>query len=194
MIRGCQDIAGSAASGMCIASPGFGPAPRSPEYLVIPGRGSSPSPGAQKNSLRGLWAAAPQLVRSEDAPRAGSLVRRSPDLPGPGAPARGLPELRGGEAGATRLPRRLAVLHQTLCLLRGASLPGLYDSGRGAGDAPELENHQSAWKSNAEASPCTEVNHQNMAMQRRQTKDPLMIIRGAHTTKKNHFAVGRAHT
>lgn len=144
MIRGCQDIVGSADSGMCIASPGFGPAPRSPGSSVIRGRGSSPSPGAQKNTLRNLRAPAPQLVRSEDAPRAGSLVRRSPHLPGRRTPARGLPALRDGEAGAARLPGRLAVLHQTLCLLRRPALPGLYDSGCRARDAPELENHQGA--------------------------------------------------
>ena len=106
MIGGCQHVLVSADSGTCMPSLASAPARPSLASSAIRRRGSSPSPGGQKNPLRLLWAAAPQLVRSQDPPRPGSLLWRSADLLGRRGPARRLPALRGGEAGALGVPGR----------------------------------------------------------------------------------------
>lgn len=140
----CQDAIGSAVSGTHTAFLGARPARRSLGSSVIPRRVCSRLPGAQKNALRNLWAAAPHLVRSPHAPRARSRLWLTPDLCGARAAAGRVPALQDGEAGRVGLPRPQSVLHEALRVLGWAPVPRLDDSGCRAGGALELEDRQGA--------------------------------------------------
>src|SRR6188474_3727724 len=78
--------------------------------------------GAQKNCLRLVRHNSPGLLRPRAAAGARSLLWRHAHLPGlRGAPG-GVSKLRQSEARATGVFGRQPVLHQALCLLRGAAL------------------------------------------------------------------------
>ena len=144
MIVRCQHVIASVGSGIRIAFRRSDRVRPSSESSVIRRVGSSRSRGAQKNTLRSVWASAPALVRSEDASGAGSLLWRSPDPLGWRDPTRAPRALWDGEAGAPGLPGRLAVLYETLCLLRRAAVSRLDDPGRRPRAASESEDGQDA--------------------------------------------------
>src|SRR3990172_12917421 len=69
---------------------------------VIPRPASSVWNGGGKNSLRCLRDGSPNLLRPQDSPCSGSLLRRHADIPGDPDPAGPVPGLRQGEAGIPR--------------------------------------------------------------------------------------------
>ena len=144
MIAACQRHDDRAGCGMRIAFPGSVRARPSRGSSAIPTRGSSPSPGGQKNGLWDLRPGAARVVRPQAPPGPRPRLRRPADLPRARGPAGGLPALWRGEAGAARLAGRQSLLHQALRLLRGPALSGRADPGRGRGAAPRLAHRQGA--------------------------------------------------
>src|SRR5918996_2434961 len=69
MIGACQLRDDRAGCGMRIAFRGSDRVQPSPESLGIPSRASSPSPGGQKNGVRGVQAGPARLVRPQATPR-----------------------------------------------------------------------------------------------------------------------------
>ena len=90
---------------------------------VNPRHASSPLCDAQKNSLRRVWANAKRLVRPTPTPSARPLLWRHTDLPGGANPASAVSALWRSETRAPGVPGGQPALHQTLCPLRGATLP-----------------------------------------------------------------------
>jgi hypothetical protein len=144
MIAACQLPDARAGCGMRIAFPGSARVRPSRGFSAIPTPASSPSPGGQKNGLWDLRAGATRMVRPQAAPGPGSRLRRPAHLPRGRGAARGVSTLWQGEAGAARLPGRQSLLHQALCLLRGAALSGLADPGCGQGAAARLAHREGA--------------------------------------------------
>src|SRR6266498_4639200 len=82
--------------------------------------------GAEKNGLRSMRRALPQLLRSPTMGGAGSAVRSVAHFPGAGDPTSGLPQM-WREARTAGVAGRDPVLHETICLLRRPTMPGLDD-------------------------------------------------------------------
>jgi len=100
---------------------------------VTPKRESLHWSGAQKNSVRFLWASTRGLLRPHPAAGSRSVVRRHAHLSRFRSAARGMPELRQSETRAAGLLGRQPVLHQALRLLRGAALSLCHDQGHRRG-------------------------------------------------------------
>lgn len=110
--------------------------------LVTPRPGSSPSSGAQKNDLQGMWSSARGLVRPQDPAGARPVLRRHASLSGDRDSAGSMPKLRQGEARASRLSCRQPPLYKAVCLVCGPALPGEHHSGCRQGTAPGLAYRQ----------------------------------------------------
>src|SRR5262245_6662628 len=102
----------------------FAPGPQCTASSVIPRPESFAFCAGGKHSLWGLWSKGQELLRSQSAPHSGSLLWRYSDLSGDRTPAGVLPELRPREAREAALGGRQSVLHQALCLVRWATVPG----------------------------------------------------------------------
>src|ERR1017187_587304 len=96
----------------------------------------------QKNSLRRLRSRAQDILRPQDTARARSLMRGYASVSRGGVAASGVPELRSGEAGEADLDRRQSAVHQTLCLLCRAAMPGVDAERRIQGTALGLADGQ----------------------------------------------------
>ena len=113
-----------------------------PASLEIPEPGSLVSSGGEKNCLRRLWPRPSYLLRPEDQQGSRSALCQPAHLSGSGNPPNRLSKVRESEAGEAGLVGRLSFLHQTLCLLRRASLPGFEYSRRCRRAALGLEDGQ----------------------------------------------------
>src|SRR5919197_801018 len=109
---------------------------------VIRRRASSPSFGAQKNGLQGMWSDALELVRPHDTAGAGFVQRRHAGLSGIRSSAAAMPLLRPGEAREARFPCRNSVLHEAVCLVCRPALSDEHNSGRRRGAASGLARRQ----------------------------------------------------
>src|SRR5665213_1867042 len=107
--------------------------------LVTRRCGSSLSRGAQKNILWSVRDDASQLLRPNAAASAGFVgltVSYSARYRGSSGSLPSVLSVWSGEARATGVPGRQSVLYQTLCVLRGATLPLGDDQGYCRGAAP----------------------------------------------------------
>jgi len=147
----CKGFKNNAMNFSCKSTNDFGTpivflaSPRStlcPASLGIPEPGSLVSSGGEKNGLRRLWPRPSYLLRPEDRQGSRSALCRPAHLSGSGDPPSGLSKVRESETGEAGLVGRLSFLHQTLCLLRRAALPGFEYSGRRQRVSPGLENGQ----------------------------------------------------
>src|SRR5260221_9966565 len=100
--------------------------------------------GAEKNGVRSVWLFVPQFLRSTTVGGPRSFLWTDADLSGAGDAPSGLPEVRRSEARTFGLAGRQSVLHQAVCLLRGATMPRFDDQGGGRRTALGLENGQGA--------------------------------------------------
>jgi len=130
------------AFGTRIAFPAFRRSTPCPVSLEIPELESLVSGVGEKNCLRRLRPRPSYLLRPEDPQDSRSALCRSADLSGSGNPPSRLSKVRESEAGEAGLVGRLSFLHQTLCLLRRASLSGFEYPGRRQRVSPGLENGQ----------------------------------------------------
>ena len=105
-------------------------------YSVTRRRGSSRSCAAQKNPLRGVWPRALGLVRPQDTSGPRPALRELSGLSAVRSSACVLPQLPSGEARGLGVLGREPLLHEALCLLRGAALPQRDHQGHRAGAAP----------------------------------------------------------
>ena len=96
----------------------------------------------QKNSLWNLFTLAPGLLRSETSFGTRLVLWRASHLPGVECAPGGLPELWKGKAREARVVGRQSLLHQTLCVVGGAAVPGDNDQGSGPGTPIELGHGQ----------------------------------------------------
>ena len=124
------------------AFPAFPRSTPGPVSLGIPKRGSFASSAGEKNSLRCLWPAPSHFLRPEDPQDSRSALCRPAHLPGSGNPPSFLSKVRESETGEAGLVGRLSFLHQAVCLLRRAPLPGFEYSGCGQRVSPGLANGQ----------------------------------------------------
>ncbi len=108
----------------------------------IPERGSLVSSVGEKNCLWDLWPHSSYLLRSENSQSSRPALWRGTDLSRSGDPSSCLSKVPESEAGEAGLVGRLSFLHQTLCLLRRASLPGFEYSRRCRRAALGLEDGQ----------------------------------------------------
>src|SRR3989338_9539562 len=92
-------------------------------------RASSLWCGAQKNSLQGVWPDTFWLVRPHDTARPRFVLRQHAGLSGVRGSPDSLSMLRQSETGTARLPCRQPVLHEAVCLVRRAPLPGEHYQG-----------------------------------------------------------------
>lgn len=133
--------------GSCTPSRAFARSRQCAASSVIRKRVSSPSCGAQKNTLRRLRPCALGLVRPAHAAGTRSVLRGHAHLPGDRGAARSVPRLRWREARAARVPRRQPLLYQALCALRGPALPAGDDQGHRPGIEPRLGHRSRRWRS-----------------------------------------------
>ena len=110
--------------------------------LAIRRRASCHCIVAEKNGVRPVWQLVSQLLRPTTAASAGFVVRRHAGLLGAGRSPSRLSDLRRGEGRASGLAGGPSVLHEAVCLLRRAALPGLVPQSGGAGAAVGLEDGQ----------------------------------------------------
>src|SRR6202789_4660496 len=96
----------------------------------------------QKNGLRRLRSRAQYILRPQNTARTRSFLRGYARVSRRGVPASGVPELWPCEAGEAELDRRQSVVHQTVCLLCGAAMPGVDAERRSHGTAPGLADSQ----------------------------------------------------
>src|SRR5947209_5946110 len=106
--------------------------------LVIPGRWSSPSSGAEKNALWRLRSGVLDVLRPAAATSPGSLLRRQAGLPrllsAPGL----LWAVRRREERTAGLAGRQPAVHQAIRLLRGPALSRNGHQGSRPGTLPRL--------------------------------------------------------
>jgi hypothetical protein len=113
-----------------------------PVSLEIPAPGSFASFAGEKNRLRFLWSPPSHFLRPEDPQDPRSSLCRPAHLPGSGNPPSFLSRVRESETGEAGLVGRLSFLHQAVCLLRRAPLPGFEYSGCGQRVSPGLAEGQ----------------------------------------------------
>src|SRR5271165_3746839 len=78
----------------------------------------------KKNSLWNVFALAPELLRSETLFGARLVLWRASHLSGVTRAPRRLSELRQGKTREASVVSRQSILHQTLCVVGGTSVPG----------------------------------------------------------------------
>src|SRR5260221_6472891 len=110
--------------------------------LEIPRLGSWSWSESKKNSLRRLRSREQDILRPQDTTSARSLMRGYTSVSRGGVPASGVPQLWSCEAGEVGLDRRQSAVHQTVCLLCGAALPGVDGERRSQGTALRLADGQ----------------------------------------------------
>ena len=96
----------------------------------------------QKNGLRRLRSRAQDILRPQDTTSARSLMWGYARLSRGGVPASGVSQLWSCEAGESGLDRGKSAVHQTVCLLCGAALPGVDAERRSQGTALRLADGQ----------------------------------------------------
>src|SRR5260370_38050021 len=143
-MSGCENSGGSCATRIAVSV--LFPWPECVGCLVIRGYESYLCAGAEKNGVWPVRNFVPQLLRSATVGGPRSALRPDANLPGVGDTAGRLPEVRRGEARRSGLAGGQSVLHQTVCLLRGATVPGLDDQGGGPRTGPGLEDGQGVGK------------------------------------------------
>ena len=97
---------------------------------------------SKKNGLRRLRSRAQDILRPQDTARARSFLRGYARVSRCGVPASGVPPLWSCEAGEADLDRRQSAIHQTVCLLCGAAMPGVDAERRSQGTALGLADGQ----------------------------------------------------
>ncbi len=127
-----------------IASRGFVPGPPYGASLGIRGSGFSHSSVGGKNSVWHLWPWASDVLRPHAPLDSGPVLWRYAHLPGGAHSAGVVPDLPESEAGAAGLVGRQPVVHQTLCVLRWATLCQCPNPGCGPRAAPGLAHRQGA--------------------------------------------------
>ncbi len=110
--------------------------------MVIQKLGLLGSSAGEKNDLRSLWLCSPCFLRPKNAKNSRSFLWRHADLPGRGDPPSFLSQVPEGETRKAELAGGSAFLHETIFLLRGASVSGFESSGYRQGIAPGLEDGQ----------------------------------------------------
>src|SRR5271167_693808 len=98
--------------------------------------------GAEKNGLRQVWAWVSKLLRPPAMGGPGFVLWPVADLPGVRTAAGGVPQVWQGEVRGFELAGRQSVLHQTVRLLRGATLSGRDHQGGGTRTGVGLEDGQ----------------------------------------------------
>src|SRR5579862_6759102 len=116
---------------ICTGSLGLNLWPVSMGFLAIRRRWFSPSSGAEKNGLRGLWAGLVGLLRPKATPSSRPFLWRQARLSRFLYSAGALSVVRGREDREFGLACRQSVLHQTVCLLRRTTLPRQLGQSRG---------------------------------------------------------------
>ena len=106
-----------------IGSLGLNLWPASMGSLAIRWRWFSPSSGAEKNGVRGMWAGIGNLLRPTAAPGSRPVVWRQARLSRFLYSAHAVSVVRRREVRKFGLACRQSVLHQTVCLFRGTTLP-----------------------------------------------------------------------
>jgi NAD-dependent dihydropyrimidine dehydrogenase PreA subunit len=110
--------------------------------LEIPRFGSWSWSESKKNGLRRLRSRAQYILRPQDTARTRSFMRGYASVSRGGVPASGVPQLWSCEAGEAELDRRQSVVDQTVCLLCGATMPGVDAERRSQGTALGLADGQ----------------------------------------------------
>jgi len=123
-------------------SPGFVQGRRSRGYSAIRRPGLSSWVGGKKNGMRRVWDFAPEFLRPEGPADSRSVLRGAAHLRGRGGPPGSVSPVRQGEAGDVSMAGRQPVLHEAVCLVCGATLPGNGRPGRGQGTQARLEDRQ----------------------------------------------------
>lgn len=96
----------------------------------------------EKNDLWHLRDSSLRFLRSQDKACSRSFLRRCPDFSGDRGPACFLSKVPEGETRKAGLVGQLSLLHQAVCLLCGASLPGVEHPRCSQGAAFGLEDSQ----------------------------------------------------
>jgi len=128
--------------GMFTGSQDLSPWPPSMASLANRVPWSSRSSGVKKNGVRVLRASVGDILRSAAASRSRPLLRRQARLSGLLHSPGGLSVVRRREDRRPRLVGRQSVLHETIRLLRGTTLPGEFGQSRGRGVVPGLARGQ----------------------------------------------------
>ena len=142
MFRWPSQRSQSGGCGMHTPSRDFVRSPRCAACSVIRERGSSLSNGAQKNALRRLRTSALGLVRPTPAPGSRSVQWRRTHPAGARGASCCVQALRAREARAAGVPGGQSLVHQALCLLRGAALPAGHHQGHCPGTGASLADGQ----------------------------------------------------
>ncbi len=125
MIDGCEQYDGLL---MRVASLGFAHGPRYGASLVMRRPVSSGSSVGGKNGVRHLRPSALGVLRPQGPLDSGPAVWRHPRLPGGGHPPGVLPNLSECETGAAHMAGPQPVVHEAVCVLCRAALPGFAHS------------------------------------------------------------------
>ena len=139
MIAGCQR---GRACWTPTDSPGFVQGPRSRGYSEIRKPELFRWPAVKKNGMRRVWDLAPAFLRSEGPADSRSVVRGDAHLPGGGGPPGSMSPVRQGEAREVSVACDQPVLHEAICLVCGATLPGHRRQGCGEGAQAGLEDRE----------------------------------------------------
>src|SRR6202042_2291187 len=110
--------------------------------LEIPRVGSWSWSESKKNGVRRLRSRAQYILRPQDTARTRSFLRGYARVSRGGVPASGVPQLWSCETGEAELDRGQSAVHQTVCLLCGATMPGVDAERRSQGTAPGLADGQ----------------------------------------------------
>ena len=105
-------------------------------YLETPGHGLSDLSGHKKNGLWLLWYGSPELLRQEGTADPRSVLWGCPDLCGGGDSTGLLPGVWESEARETELAFEQSLLHEAICDLCWAEVPG--DDGPGCGEGTQI--------------------------------------------------------
>lgn len=137
MLAGCQR---ERACWTPTNSPGFVQGPRSRGYLEIRGPGLFGWSAVKKNGVRRVWDSAPEFLRSEGSADSRPVVWGDANLPGGGDPPGSVSPVRQSETGDVSLAGDQPVLHEAICLVCGATLPGDHRERRRQGAQARLED------------------------------------------------------
>src|ERR1700683_2452509 len=111
-------------------------------FLEIPRFGSWCWSESKKNSLRRLRSRAQDILRPQETTGTRSFLRGYARVSRCGVPASGVPPVGSWEAGERAVDWRQSAVHQTICLLCGAAMPGIVAERRSQGTAPGLADGQ----------------------------------------------------
>ena len=139
MIVGCQK---GRACWTPTDSPGFVQGPRSRGYSEIRRPGLFGWRGVKKNGVRRVWSHAPKFLRSEGPADSRPVLWRDTHLPGGGGPPGSVSPVPQGEAGEVSVAGDPPVLHEAICLVCGAALPGDRRQERRQGAQARLEDRE----------------------------------------------------